>query len=111
MKDIGIECPSAQQLCKRVAALKDSYKYKNAHERVKDDNGKDSDYNSFQILLEEKNTVIVQKDVIIAEKEEQLRKCKEELQQIGTRMKSVARKGEKSTISRKIGKGETIGMN
>ena len=82
LKDIDVERPSAQQLCERVAALKDSYKYKNAHERVKDDNGKDGEYDSFQMLLEEKNAIIVQKDVVIAEKEEQVRKCKEELQHI-----------------------------
>ena len=82
LNDVDVERPSAQNLCERVSALKDSFKYKNACEVMKDDNVKDGDCKEFQMCLEEKNTVIVQKDMIIAEKEEQVRHCKEELQHV-----------------------------
>ena len=84
LKDRGVERPSAQQLCERVAALKEMSKYKNSSESVKDNGGKDGEYEQIQSLLqnlEEKNQVINQKDAMIVEKEQQLRQCREELTQ------------------------------
>ena len=77
LKDRDVERPSAQQLCERVAALKETSKYKTALERVKDSSDKDGECEQIQSLqqnLEEKNHVIDQK-------EQQLRQCKEELTQ------------------------------
>ena len=71
LKDADGERPSAQQLCERLAALKETAKYKNASERVKDSRGKEG----------ELQHVIDQKDATIAEKEQQLRQCREELTQ------------------------------
>ena len=79
LKDKDIERPSAQQLCERVSALKETSKYKSAHERMKTDNGKDEHLHT---LLEEKNHVIDKKEMIIVKKEEQLRQCREELQHV-----------------------------
>ena len=71
LKDDDGECPSAQQLCERVAALKETAKYKNSSERVKDSSGKEAGE------YEQLRHVIDQKDAAIAEKE-QLRQCREE---------------------------------
>ena len=81
LKDRDVERPSAQQLCEKVAALKETSKYKNFSERVKDSSGKDGEYESLQQNLEEKNHMIDQKDAMIAEKEQQLRQCREEMTQ------------------------------
>ena len=84
LKDRDVERPSAQQLCERVAALKETSKYKNAYERVNDNSGKDGECEQIQSLqrnLEEKNHVVDQKDAIISEKEQQLRQYREELTQ------------------------------
>ena len=74
LKDADGERPSAQQLCERLAALKESAKYKNASERVKDSRGKEGEYEQLQHVID-------QKDATIAEKEQQLRQCREELTQ------------------------------
>ena len=84
LKDRDIERPSAQQLCERVVALKETSKYKIAHERANDSSDKDEEHEQIQSLqqtLEEKNHVIDQKDAMIAEREQQLRQCREELSQ------------------------------
>ena len=70
LKDADGERPSAQQLCDRVAALKETAKYKNTCERVKDSKGK-----------EQLQHIIDQRDAAIAEKEQQLWQCKEEMSQ------------------------------
>ena len=72
--DADGERPSAQQLCERLAALKETAKYKNASERVKGSRGKEGEY-------EQLRHVIDKKDATIAEKEQQLRQCREELTQ------------------------------
>ena len=74
LKDADGERPSAQQLCERLAALKETAKYKNASERVKDSRGKEGEYEQLQHIID-------QKDATIAEKEQQLRQCREELTQ------------------------------
>ena len=74
LKDADGERPSAQQLCERLAALKETAKYKNASERVKDSKGKEGEYEQLQHVID-------QKDATIAEKEQQLRQCREELTQ------------------------------
>jgi hypothetical protein len=74
LKDADGERPSAQQLCERVAALKETAKYKNASERVKDSSGKEGEYEQLQHVID-------QKDATIEEKEQQLRQCREELTQ------------------------------
>ena len=74
LKDADGERPSAQQLCERLAALKETAKYKNASERVKDSRGKEREYEQFRHVVD-------QKDATIAEKEQQLRQCREELTQ------------------------------
>ena len=74
LKDADGERPSAQQLCERVAVLKETARYKNASERVKDSRGKEGEYEQFQHVID-------QKDAIIAENEQQLRQCREELTQ------------------------------
>ena len=77
LKDRDVERPSAQQLCERVAVLKETSKYKTAHKRVQDSSGKDEEYEQIQSLqqsLEEKNHIVDQK-------EQQLRQCREELTQ------------------------------
>jgi N-acetylneuraminic acid mutarotase len=74
LKDADGERPSAQQLCERVAALKETAKYKNASERVKDSRGKEGEYEQLQHVID-------QKDATIEEKEQQLRQCREELTQ------------------------------
>ena len=75
LKDADSERPSAQQLCERLAALKEKAKYKNASERVKDSRCKEGEY------YEQLRHVIDQKDATIAEKDQQLRQCREELTQ------------------------------
>ena len=74
LKDADGERPSAQQLCERLAALKETAKYKNASERAKDSRGKEGEYEQLQHVID-------QKDATIAEKERQLRQCREELTQ------------------------------
>ena len=74
LKDADGERPSAQQLCERLAALKETAKYKNASERVKDSRGKEGEYEQLQHVID-------QKDTTIAKKEQQLRQCREELTQ------------------------------
>ena len=74
LKDADGERPSAQQLCERITALKETVKYKNAHERVRDSRGKEGEYEQLQHVVD-------QKDAIIAEKEQQLRQFREELTQ------------------------------
>ena len=74
LKDADGERPSAQQLCERLAALKETAKYKNASERVKDSRGKEGEYEQLQHVID-------QKDATIAEGEQQLRQCREELTQ------------------------------
>ena len=66
------ERPSARQLCERVVALKETVKYKNACERVKESSGKNGEY-------EQLWCVVNQKDATIVEIEQQLRQCREEL--------------------------------
>ena len=73
LKDNDDERPSAQQLCKRVAALKETAKYKNACEGLKDSSGKE-EYKQLQC-------VVNQKDAAIVKKEEQLKQCRTELMQ------------------------------
>ena len=68
LKDRDVERPSAQQLCERVAALKETSKYKAVREREYEE------IQSLQQNLEKKNHVIDQK-------EQQLRQCREELTQ------------------------------
>ena len=65
LKDDDGERPSAQQLCERVAVLKETAKYKNASERVMDCSDKDGEYEQLQRDIED-----------AAEKEEQLRQCR-----------------------------------
>ena len=78
LKDDDRERPSAQQLCERVAALKETANY---HERENYNNGRDGESEQIQSLqenLEKKDSIINQKDAIIVEKEQQLRECMEE---------------------------------
>ena len=72
LKDADGERPSAQQLCERVAALKETAKYKNASERV--NSGKDGEYEQLRHIID-------QKDATISEREQQMRQCREELTQ------------------------------
>ena len=84
LKDRDVERPSAQQLCERVAVLKETSQYKTAKERVQESSCKDGEYEQIQSLqqnLVEKSNVIDQKDAMIAEREQQLRQCREELTQ------------------------------
>ena len=74
LKDANGERPSAQQLCERLAVLKETAKYKNASERVKDSRGKEGEYEQLQHIID-------QKDATIAEKEQQLRQYRVELTQ------------------------------
>ena len=74
---INNECPSAHQLSERVAALKETVKYKEARERVKDRSSKEGEYEQLYHV----HDVIDQKYATIMEKEQQLRQCKEELTQ------------------------------
>ena len=71
LKDADGERPSAQQLCERLAALKETAKYKNASERVKDSRGKEGEYEQLQHVI----------DATIADKDLLLRQCREELTQ------------------------------
>ena len=84
LKDVDGERPSAQQLCERLAALKETAKYKMASERVKNSggcSGENEVIQSLQKMLEAKDHVISQKDAVIAEKEQQLKLFSEEIQQ------------------------------
>ena len=74
LKDADGERPSAQQLCERLTTLRETIKYKNASERVKDSRGREGEYEQFRHVID-------QKDATIAEKEQQLRQCREELAQ------------------------------
>ena len=74
LKDNDGERPSAQQLCERVATLKETAKYRNTYEGVKDNHCKNREY-------EQLRRVLNQKDAIIAEKEQQLIQCRKELTQ------------------------------
>ena len=67
LKDADGDRPSAQQLCERLAALKETAKYKNASERVKDSRGKEGEYEQLRYIIDKK--------------EQQLRQCREELTQ------------------------------
>ena len=53
LKDVDGECLSAQQLCERVATLKEIAKYKNACERVKDSGDKEGEHEQLQHVIEE----------------------------------------------------------
>ena len=82
LNDKDIERPSAQQLCERVAVLKQMLEYKNSREKMKDGSCMDEEceqIESLQQKLEEKNQAIDQKDAIIAEKDQQMKQCKEKL--------------------------------
>ena len=72
LKDTDTERPSARQLCQRIAALKETAKYRNASERVEDSNGEQEQIQSIRRNLEEKNRIIGQKDSMLAQKEQQL---------------------------------------
>ncbi len=74
LKDDDGERPSTQQLCKRVAALKETSKYNNAYERMKDSRGTDGEYKQLRCSID-------QKDATIAEKEQKLGQCREQLTQ------------------------------
>ena len=91
LKDADGERPSAQQLCERLAALKETTKYKNASERVKDSRGKEGEYEQLQHVID-------QKDATIAETEQQLRQCREQLtqqnQQIQQKNQQIQQKNE-----------------
>ena len=78
LNDKDVERPSAQQLCKRVAALKETSKYKNVRERVKDNSDKDGEYEQIQSLQQN----LEAKNYIIDKKEQQLRQSREEIQQL-----------------------------
>ena len=72
LKDADGERPSAQQLCNKVAALKETPKYNNVRESVKDSSDKTGEYEQIQSLwqtLDKKKCIIDQKDAVIAEKE------------------------------------------
>ena len=97
LKDADGERPSAQQLCERLAALKETAKYKNASERVKDRRGKEEEYEK---KLEAKDHVISQKDAVIAEKEQQLRQSSEEIQQQSLQIQQLER--EKKQIAHQL---------
>ena len=116
LKDADDERPSAQQLCERVAALKETAKYKNASERVKDRSGKDGEYEQIQSLqqtLDEKNRVLHQKDATIAEKEQQLRQCRDELsqhiQQLERDKRQVEREKNNQIIQERVEKERHLG--
>jgi hypothetical protein len=81
LKDKDIERPSADQLCKNVAALKERNEYKNAIEKYERDNCREEMLQDLQQTLEEKKHVIDEKDVVIAEREQQLRGCTQQLLQ------------------------------
>ena len=84
LKDSGNERPSAHQLCKSVAALKDMTEYENSQENTEGNIFGDEVHQQIwdlQQRLEEKNHVIDQKDEIIAEREQQLRGYTQELSQ------------------------------
>ena len=68
LKDADGERPSAQQLCEGLAALKQTAKYKNASERVKDSRGKEGEYEQLRHVLD-------QEDATTVENEQQLRQC------------------------------------
>jgi hypothetical protein len=98
LKDADGERPSAQQLCERVAALKETAKYKNASERVKDSRGKEGEY-------EQLRHVIDQKDATITEKEQQLRQCREEL----TQQNQQLEREKEQAIEEKVEKERELG--
>ena len=84
LNDKDIERPSAQQLCERVALLKQMPEYNNSCERMNDGSSKDEEYEKIESLqqkLEEKHQAIDQKDAIIAEKDQQMKQFKEKLNQ------------------------------
>ena len=62
LKDADGERPSAQQLCERLATLKETAKYKNASERVKDSRGKEGEYEQFQHVIDQKDATIAEKE-------------------------------------------------
>jgi hypothetical protein len=94
LKDADGERPSAQQLCERVAALKETAKYKNASERVKDSSGKEGEYEQLQHVIDQKeqNQQIQQysrqiqqlereKQQVIQEKERELGRVNQQLKE------------------------------
>ena len=101
LKDADGERPSAQQLCQRVAALKETAIYKDASERAKDSSGKEGESEQIQSLqqnLEEKNRVIGQKDATI---EQQLIRQQELTQQMQQQNQQIQRlEGEKRRVER-----------
>ena len=116
LKDSDGERPSVQQLCERVAALKETAKYKSTIERVKDSSGKDEEHEQIQSLqqnLEKKDRIIDQKDATIAEIEQQLRQCREQLtqqiQQQGQQIQQLKR-DKRQSIQEKVEKERQLGQ-
>ena len=108
LKDRDVERPSAQQLCERVAALKETSKYRNALKRVKDSSDKDGECEQIENLqqnLEGKNHIINEKDSIIVEREQQY---KEEIQQL-KREKQQLERERNEAIQEKVEKERQLG--
>jgi hypothetical protein len=62
LKDADGKRTSAHQLCERIAALKETAKYKNASEGVKDSSGKEGQYEQLQHDLVKKDATTAEKN-------------------------------------------------
>ena len=81
LKDSDNERPSAQQLCERVATLKETTKYKNACERAKNSSacsGKDREYEQLRNVIDQ---IEGEKNQAIQEKERQLERVSQQLEE------------------------------
>jgi hypothetical protein len=81
LKDADGERPSAQQLCERVAALKETAKYKNASERVKDSRGKEGEYEQLQHVIDQKEQQLRQYRDELTQQRQQLEREKRQIEQ------------------------------
>ena len=86
LKDDDNQRPSAEQICGRIASLKETGQYRDSRDRMNGDTCEQcqSTLEGIQLLrdqLEEKDHTLQQKDVTIATRDQQLRQQGEEIQQ------------------------------
>ena len=105
LKDDDSQRPSAEQLCERIASLKETGQYRDARDRMNGGTGEQgqSTLEDIQLprdQLEEKDRSLRQKDLAIATKDQQLRQQGEEIESLNRDNQRLER--EKSEKERQL---------
>ena len=105
LKDDDNQRPSAEQLCRRIASLKETDQYRDARDRMNSGTGEQgqSTLEGIQLLraqLEEKDCSLQQKDLVIATRDQLLRQKGEEIQSLNLDNQRLER--EKSEKKRQL---------